>query len=68
MSLFLCGGNAAESIAEAGWGNELEALSIAGDQSELLELEEDEVSVDRRAERFIQRFYEEMRIQRRRSL
>ncbi|ONK81682.1 uncharacterized protein A4U43_C01F31800 [Asparagus officinalis] len=68
MSLLLCGGNAAESSVDGGWGDELEVLSIARDQSEALDWEEDEASIDRRAERFIQRFYEEIRIQRRRSL
>lgn len=68
MSLLLCGGNAAESSVDGSWGDELEVLSIARDQSEALDWEEDEASIDRRAERFIQRFYEEIRIQRRRSL
>lgn len=71
LSLFLCGGgNAAESSVAGGWGEELEVVSTVRDHLEsAVEWEEEEdVSIDGRAEKFIQKFYEEMRIQRRRSM
>ncbi|XP_008812772.2 uncharacterized protein LOC103723594 [Phoenix dactylifera] len=66
----LCGGNGTESIAGGGIGDEWEipAAFVDGaeqEPSELLESgeEDDSSSVDQKAEKFIERFYQEMRIQ-----
>ncbi|XP_042433866.1 uncharacterized protein LOC122020150 [Zingiber officinale] len=67
----LCGGDGEESVL--GDGDELEALAPdenAGADLEMLfeeEEEEGDASVDQRAERFIEKFYEEIRIQRQES-
>ncbi|XP_073000420.1 uncharacterized protein [Typha latifolia] len=74
LSLLLCGGDRAVSVVDGGRDDELEVSSASGDgvERDPIEMaesgEDDEVSVDRRAERFIERFYEEMRIQRQESL
>lgn len=74
MSL-LCGGNGTESVAEGGIGDEWELLPacVHGGEKEPSELsesweEDDSSSVDEKAEKFIERFYQEMRIQRQESI
>lgn len=69
LSQLLCGGDGEESVL--GDGDELEALAPyedAGADSEMPfdeeEEEEGDASVDQRAERFIEKFYEEIRNQR----
>ncbi|XP_008812369.1 uncharacterized protein LOC103723270 [Phoenix dactylifera] len=71
----LCSGNDTESIAEEGIGDEWEMLSPCADEtrqepSKLSEPgeEDDSSSVDQKAEKFIKRFYQEMRIQRQESV
>ncbi|KAG1334765.1 putative Cytosolic phospholipase A2 [Cocos nucifera] len=70
-----CGGNDTESIVEESIGDEWEMLSPCADESmqkpsELSEPgeEDDSSSIDQKAEKFIERFYQEMRIQRQESI
>lgn len=71
--LFLCrclGGLRAEGGGEVEYRLSMETLpaNIAGEYSQPLDLDDEEYSVDERAERFIERFYKEMRMQRQESI
>nr|XP_010926016.1 uncharacterized protein LOC105048415 [Elaeis guineensis] len=73
----LCGGDGTDTIGEGGIGDAWEILPACVDgsdskrePSELSESgeEDDSSSVDEKAEKFIERFYQEMRIQREESM
>ncbi|KAG1330644.1 hypothetical protein COCNU_02G006120 [Cocos nucifera] len=71
----LCGGDGTDSIAEGGIGDEWDILPACADgsekkPSELSESGEEDhsSSVDEKAAKFIERFYQEIRIQRQESI